>query len=154
MYGLCFSFASAKEKRKQVGQKPHEELFPNLFLSISSHAHCDFLFLFHEYAKFILTQGPLQLFLQSEMFSCIFRYYLMHLAPSKFKRGASWLAQIVKNLPANARDVRNGGVRSLGQKDPLVEGAATHCSILAWRIPRTEKPGEIWSIGSQRLEQA
>ena len=143
-----------KKKKKQVGQKPYEELFPILVLSTPFHAHYDFLFLFHEYAKFILTQGPLQLFLQSEMFSCIFRHYFMHLAPSKFKHGASQLALVVRNLPANARDVRNGAVRSLGREAPLVEGAATHSNILAWRIPQTEKPGEIWSIGSQRLGQA
>ena len=41
-------------------------------------------------------------------------------------------------------------VRSLGQKDPLEEGMATHFSILAWRIPRTEEPGRLQSIGSQR----
>ena len=61
MCGLCFSFASEKKKKKKkklVGQKPHEELFPILFLSTPFHAHYDFLFLFHEYAKFILTQGP------------------------------------------------------------------------------------------------
>ena len=40
-------------------------------------------------------------------------------------------------------------VRSLGQEDPLEEGMATHSSILAWRIPLTEEPGELRSIGSQ-----
>ena len=40
---------------------------------------------------------------------------------------------MVKNLPANAGDVR-GRARSLGQEDPLEEQMATHCSILAWRI--------------------
>ena len=42
-------------------------------------------------------------------------------------------------------------VRSLGQEDPLEEEMATHSSILAWRIPRTEEPGEIQSMGSQRV---
>ena len=41
------------------------------------------------------------------------------------------------------------GVRSLGQEDPLEEGMATHSSILAWRIPWTEEPGELQSMGSQ-----
>ena len=41
-------------------------------------------------------------------------------------------------------------VPSLGQDDALEEGMATHSSILAWKIPRTEKPGELLSIGSQR----
>ena len=40
-------------------------------------------------------------------------------------------------------------VRSLGQEDPLEEGMATHCSILAWRIPWTEEPGGLQSVGSQ-----
>ena len=42
-------------------------------------------------------------------------------------------------------------VWSLGQKDPLEEGAATHSSILAWRIPATEEPGGLQSTGSPRV---
>ena len=38
-------------------------------------------------------------------------------------------------------------VRSLGLEDPLEEGMATHSSILAWRTPRTEEPGELQSMG-------
>ena len=40
-------------------------------------------------------------------------------------------------------------VRSLGREDPLEEGVATHSRILAWRIPWTEKPGRIQSMGLQ-----
>ena len=54
---------------------------------------------------------------------------------------------MVKNLLA-MQDTR---VRSLGQKDPLEKGMATHSSILAWEIPWTEEPGGLWSIGSQRV---
>ena len=42
-------------------------------------------------------------------------------------------------------------VSSLGQEDPLEEGMATHSSILAWRIPRTQEPGGLQSLGSQRV---
>ena len=42
-------------------------------------------------------------------------------------------------------------VRSLGWEDPLEEGIATHSSISAWRIPRTEEPGRLQSIGLQRV---
>ena len=42
-------------------------------------------------------------------------------------------------------------VRSLGQEDPLEEGVATHSSILAWRMPWTEEPGGLQSIGLQRV---
>ena len=42
-------------------------------------------------------------------------------------------------------------VRSLGQEDPLEVGMATHSSIVAWRIPWTEGPGGLQSIGSQRV---
>ena len=38
-------------------------------------------------------------------------------------------------------------LRSLGQKDPLEKGMATHSSILAWRIPRTEEPGRLLGVG-------
>ena len=43
-------------------------------------------------------------------------------------------------------------VRSLGWEDPLEKGMATHSSILAWRIPWTEKPGRLQSMGSYRIE--
>ena len=54
---------------------------------------------------------------------------------------------VVKNLTANARD----RFPSLGQEDPLVEVMAIHSSILARRIPWTEEPDELQSIGSQRV---
>ena len=43
-------------------------------------------------------------------------------------------------------------VRSLGWEDPLEEGMATQSSILAWRISKTEEPGGLQSLGSQRVE--
>ena len=55
------------------------------------------------------------------------------------------MAQMVKNLPA----VQETQVQSLGQEDPLEKGMATRSSILAWRIPRTEEPGGLQSMGSQ-----
>ena len=42
-------------------------------------------------------------------------------------------------------------VRSLGQEDPLEKDMATHFSILAWRIPQTQEPGGLQSMGSQRV---
>ena len=54
---------------------------------------------------------------------------------------ASQVVLMVKNLPANARDIRRPGL-SLDQEDPLEEGMATHSIILAWRIPWTEEPGK------------
>ena len=53
----------------------------------------------------------------------------------------------VKNLPANARDT--GSI--LGWGESLEEGTATHVSVLAWKIPWTEKPGRLQSIGLQRI---
>ena len=53
----------------------------------------------------------------------------------------------VKNLPA-MQEIR---VQSLSQEDPLEKGMATHSSILDWRIPWTEEPGELRSIGLQRI---
>ena len=49
------------------------------------------------------------------------------------------IAQVVKNLPA----MLETQVQSLGQEDPLEKETATHSSILAWRIPWTEEPGEL-----------
>ena len=56
------------------------------------------------------------------------------------------MAQRVKNLPA----IQETQIRSLDQEDPLEREMATHCSILAWRIPWTEEPGGLQSMGSQR----
>ena len=57
---------------------------------------------------------------------------------------------VVKNLPAT-QELQETQVLSLGQEDPLEEGMATHSSILAWRIPWTEDPGRLQSMGSQRV---
>ena len=60
---------------------------------------------------------------------------------------------MVKKLPANACiGQTERQVQSLGQEDPLEEGVATHSSILAWRIPWTEEPGSLQSIGLQELD--
>ena len=54
---------------------------------------------------------------------------------------------MVKNLPT-MQEMQGIQVQSLGQEDPLEEGMATHSSILAWRIPWTEEPGGLQSMGS------
>ena len=54
---------------------------------------------------------------------------------------------MIKNPPA----MQEAWVQSLGQDDPLEEEMATHSSILAWRIPWTEEPGRLQSLGSQRV---
>ena len=56
-------------------------------------------------------------------------------------------AQTVKNLPA----MQETRVRPLGWEVPLEKGVAIHSSILAWRIPWTEKTGRLQSMGSQRV---
>ena len=55
---------------------------------------------------------------------------------------------MVKNLPA----MQETQVHSLGQEDPLEKEMATHSSILAWEIPWMEEPGELQSMGLQRVE--
>ena len=60
------------------------------------------------------------------------------------------MAQRVKNLPA-MRETQETLVQSLSQEDSLEEEMATHSSILAWRIPWTEKPGGLQSLGSHRV---
>ena len=49
------------------------------------------------------------------------------------------------------QEMQETGVRSLGQEDPLKEEMATHSSIPAWRIPWTEEPGGLQSLGSQTV---
>ena len=60
------------------------------------------------------------------------------------------VALVVKNPPANAGDLSDMG--SIPEsEDPLQEEMATHSSILAWRLPWTEEPGRLQSMGSQRV---
>ena len=60
------------------------------------------------------------------------------------------MAQWGKNLPAMQK-TQETGVQSLCWQDPLEEGMATYSRILAWRIPGTEEPGGLQSVGSQRV---
>ena len=62
-----------------------------------------------------------------------------------FPRGSA-----VKNLPA-MQEIQEMPFQSLGQEDPLEEGMVSHSNILAWRIPWTEEPGGLESLGSQRV---
>ena len=57
------------------------------------------------------------------------------------------VTQTLKHLTA----MRETQFQSLGQEDPLENGMATHSSILAWRIPWTEKPAGLQTLGSQRV---
>ena len=59
------------------------------------------------------------------------------------------MVQMVKNPPT----MWETWILSLGQEDPLEKGLATHSSILAWRIPWTEKLGGLQSMGSQKVGQ-
>ena len=61
---------------------------------------------------------------------------------------ASLIAQSVKNLPA----MQETQVQFLGWEDPLEKEMATHSSILVWRIPCTEKPDRLQSMGLQELD--
>ena len=60
----------------------------------------------------------------------------------------SLVAQMVKHLPI----MWETRVQSLGWEDPLEKEMATHSSTLAWKIPWTEEPGRLQSVGSQRVE--
>ena len=69
--------------------------------------------------------------------SCLFK--------SQF--GTSLVAQLLKNPPV----VQETWVQSLGGEGPLEKRMATHSSILVWKIPWTEEPGGLQSMGSQRV---
>ena len=70
-----------------------------------------------------------------------------HLICTKRDVCASLVAQMVKNLPA----MQKTWVQSLCQKDPLEQEMAPYSSILAWKIPWTEEPDGLQSMGSQRV---
>ena len=58
------------------------------------------------------------------------------------------VAQLLKSLPG----MRETQVQSLGGKDPLEKEMATHSSVLAWKIPWTEEPGRLQSVGLQKSQ--
>ena len=64
--------------------------------------------------------------------------------------GASLVVQLVKNAPA----MQETWVRSLGGEDPLGKGVEAHSSTPVWRIPRTEEPGRLQSLGPHRVRHA
>ena len=65
----------------------------------------------------------------------------------KARMGDSLVAQMIKHLPA----MQETQVQSLGHKDPLEKEMVTHSSTLTWKIPWTEEPGRVQSMGSQRV---
>ena len=64
-----------------------------------------------------------------------------------FIHSASMLAQKLKNFP----EMQETQVQTLGQEDPLEKAMATHSIILSLRLPRTEEPGRLQSVGWQRV---
>ena len=76
--------------------------------------------------------------------ACVYHSFFIHSSV----HWASLIAQLVKNLPA----MPETWVRFLGQEDPLEKEMAIYSSILAWRIPWTEEPGGLQSMGSQESD--
>ena len=79
-----------------------------------------------------------------------FQYFKVNLGARYRVNGASLMAPRVNNPPA-VQETQEMQVQFLGLEDPLEEEMATHSSILAWRIPQTEEPGGLQSMGSQRV---
>ena len=71
----------------------------------------------------------------------------LHWQEDSLPLGASLVAQMVKRLPA----MQETQVQSLGRDDPLEKEMATHSRTLAWKIPWTEEPGRLQSMGLQRV---
>ena len=74
----------------------------------------------------------------------------------RLKHGTSQVALVVKNPPANAGDTGDSGsIPGLGRfpEEKKIKKTATHSSIFAWRIPWTEDPGGLQSMGSQELDK-
>ena len=94
-----------------------------------------------------VRKQQLELDLEQQIGKRVCQGYMLSPCLFNFMQSASLLAQRLKRLPA----MWETWVRSLGREDPLEKEMATHCSILAWRIPWTEKPGGLQSMGSQRV---
>ena len=70
-----------------------------------------------------------------------------HATSKMYNQHLLWAALVVQL----AKNLQETQVQSLGQEDPLEEGMAARSSALAWRISRTEEPGELQTMGSQRV---
>ena len=80
---------------------------------------------------------------------CVFYFEILYLFISILNSDkASLIAQLENHLPA----IQETQVRFLGREDPLEKEMVTHSSILAWRIPWTEEPGRLQSMGSQESD--
>ena len=101
----------------------------------SHHPHC------HYQAKFYYSLSHCQPGSAESHLDCLMMFIL---PPPQ----TSLIAQLVKNLPA----MQKSQVRFLGWEDPMEKEMATHSSILAWRIPWTEKPSRVQSMGSQESD--
>ena len=85
-----------------------------------------------------------------------YNYFNIHPVGTYVNNMFLFIGGYYSNVWASLPAMQETWVRSLGQEDPLEEGMATHSSILAWEIPRTEEPVRLQSIVSQsqtRLEQ-
>ena len=125
------------------------------------HLYRLFLFLFLLYLQFLNSllqeppRGPLLISSTWGEFASVTSpsspVLLLFLLLSGLELSSIWtlslVAQRIKRLPA----MQETWVRSLGWEDPLEKEMATHSSILAWRIPWTEEPGELQSMGLQRV---
>ena len=77
----------------------------------------------------------------------------MNFLTNQYIYRASQVALVVKKKKTRL-PMQGMWVRSLGLEDPLEKETATHSNILAWEIPRTEEPGGLQSMGSQRVRHA
>ena len=68
-----------------------------------------------------------------------------------FKREETYVHSLVAQMVKHLSTMQETLVRSLGQEDSVEKEMATHSTILAWRIPWTEEPGGLQSMGSQRV---
>ena len=94
-----------------------------------------------------LQYSGLDNFMESQRVRCDWVTFTIIYSPTLANIWASLLAQMMKHLPA----ICEAQVWFLGWEDPLEKEMATHSSILAWRIPWTEEPGRLQSIGLQRV---
>ena len=89
---------------------------------------------------------------ENDLMSLYYQLVNTHILNMCQELRASLVPLAVKDLLANAGDERDV-ILIPGREDPLEEGMASHSSVPAWRIPRTEEPGGLQSRGSQRVRQ-
>ena len=133
------------DSRIQGSEKPHEALLPPALQPIQSSRAWSFSVSLDGFVLFVTEDWGILTIIKDYliyMFLLIYVFYML--------TRASQVTPVINNPPANAGDTRDASLMPESERS-LEKEMATHPSILAWKIPRTEEPDGLQSMGLQRV---